>query len=492
MKYICFRQIEYSLVLRKELVDATMEMELISREIITPSTPTLPHLRIYPLSFLDIVIPANYMPSLFFYQPNEVRQECDQKTKISHLKKSLSQVLSRYYPFAGRLIDRRSIECNDQGVLFLVTRITGTKLSTIFQNPTETLLNPLYPDGLQWQVMSSIESILAIQINCFACGGMAISVCMSHKIGEAATLFNFVHDWATVNREKEGELLLPSPFLDGGVSLFPQGDLPVFPEMVFAKDNSSTLVCRRFVFPASKIKSLKAMVSSHGVQNPTRVDIVTAWIHKCVVSALGLTLNKTSLCIAANLRGKMVPPLPDKCIGNMAWRYFVLNPVVDKSDRELPELVRKLKEGLREFSEVYPNKFGGNNKDLTFISECLKQASPIPEPLNKALPAPEPCGFDLKEKEFFFTYTSLCRLPMYETDFGWGKPIWVTATGMPMMNAVFFMDTKDGGGIEALVNMDEKNMARFERNAELLQFASLNPNPWPYLSIMQSSLNSRF
>ncbi|KAK8659515.1 hypothetical protein V6N13_029715 [Hibiscus sabdariffa] len=30
-----------------------------------------------------------------------------------------------------------------------------------------------------------------------------------------------------------------------------------------------------------------------------------------------------------------------------------------------------------------------------------------------------------------FTFTSLCRFPLYETDFGWGKPIWAGSGDVP-------------------------------------------------------------
>ena len=28
-----------------------------------------------------------------------------------------------------------------------------------------------------------------------------------------------------------------------------------------------------------------------------------------------------------------------------------------------------------------------------------------------------------------YTFSSLCKFPIYETDFGWGKPAWVTVPG---------------------------------------------------------------
>ncbi|XP_004504492.1 epi-neemfruitin B synthase L1AT-like [Cicer arietinum] len=431
-----------------------MEMEIISREIIKPSSPTPPHLKNFPLSFIDHITFRNYVPLLFFYDDTKV---CDQTSKISHLKNSLSQILSIYYPFAGRFKDQVSIECNDQGVSFLVANI-GTKLSTILQNPNQNLLNPLFPDELQWKTANWSESILAIQINCFACGRIVISVCACHKIIDASTAFNFVNDWAEINREKQKSKsilsILPYNALYAGGTIFPRATFPIFPEVEFVKHEA--IVCKRFVFEASKIKLLKGMmVNSHSnpVKNPTRVEVVTALIYKCAVSALGLNFKTTSLRMAVDLRRRMVPPLLDKSVGNLVWFLFVINP-------ELHDVVCKIREGLCEFCEIYPKKFGGKEKDLSFILECLKQVTTNSNAENQSL----------------IIYASWCRFPMYEADFGWGKPIWVTTSACPARNAIVLMDTRDGDGIEALVNMEQNDMVIFQRHVELCQYASLNPS----------------
>ncbi|AES82272.1 transferase family protein [Medicago truncatula] len=209
-----------------------MEMELVSRETIKPSSPTPHHLRIYPLSFLD---------------------NSDQNSKISQLRKSLSQILSKYYIFAGRLKDKITIECNDQGVTFIVTKIKN-KLSDILQNPSEETLNSLFPD-------------------------------------------NFMY-------------------------------------------------------------------------SPTRVLVVTAWMHKHAVSAIGLNFRTTSFAMIVDLRKRMFPPLSEKCLGNMSV-------IADKEEMDLKDLVYKL---------------------LILI---LRKKNVI--------------GF-----------SSWCNFPIYEADFGWGKPTWLT------------------------------------------------------------------
>ena len=454
-----------------------MEMEFISRETIKPSAPTPPHLTIYPLSLLDNAVPPNSVPLLYSY-PNETTEEhdtddattqvCDQTSKISLLKKSLSQVLSIYYPLAGRFKDQLSIDCNDQGVSLLVTRIRS-KLSEILHKPTETLLNPLFPNELQWKDMGSSSSLVAIQINCFACGGMAISICMSHKVGDASTLFNFINDWATLNRKPSSEEAeLTFPLLDVGASLFPQRDLPVSPPAFVFVGNNNT-VCRRLVFEGSKIESLKAMVSSQKVENPTRVEVVVALIYKCAVSALRLNAENTLLRVTINFRKRMVPPVPDKTVGNLASSFYA--SLMDKSEVELHELVSKTREGLYEFCGKYVQNF----RDLSFVSEFLRARRATTLPNKKQATSSEP---DHQEKQTLFFFAVWCRFSVYEADFGWGKPIWVTTSGCPVRNSIVLMDTRDGKGIEALVNMEEKDMAVFERDVELLQYASLNPNRW--------------
>ncbi|KAF5470856.1 hypothetical protein F2P56_011344 [Juglans regia] len=69
-----------------------------------------------------------------------------------------------------------------------------------------------------------------------------------------------------------------------------------------------------------------------------------------------------------------------------------------------------------------------------------------------------------------------CRNPLYDADFGWGKPTWVTVATMVLNNPIVLMDTRDGSGIEAWITLSEEDMALFEHDKELLEFASFNPS----------------
>ena len=69
-------------------------------------------------------------------------------------------------------------------------------------------------------------------------------------------------------------------------------------------------------------------------------------------------------------------------------------------------------------------------------------------------------------------FTSLCRFPVYEADFAWGKTVWIGSAKLFNKNIVTFLDTKSGNGIEAWINLEEEEMAKFGVDKELLLYIS--------------------
>ncbi|KAK2997168.1 hypothetical protein RJ639_025202 [Escallonia herrerae] len=82
----------------------------------------------------------------------------------------------------------------------------------------------------------------------------------------------------------------------------------------------------------------------------------------------------------------------------------------------------------------------------------------------------------------YYAVTSVCNGGLYDADFGWGKPIWISigngSADLPMLtNVIFLMDTPSGSGVEAWVTLSEEDMAILECDPELLSSASLDPCP---------------
>ncbi|KAK4739788.1 hypothetical protein R3W88_003485 [Solanum pinnatisectum] len=58
-----------------------------------------------------------------------------------------------------------------------------------------------------------------------------------------------------------------------------------------------------------------------------------------------------------------------------------------------------------------------------------------------------------RDKMNVYPITSWCGFPWYEADFGWGKPFWVTSVSIDDYETIVVMDTKDGDGIQAWIEI---------------------------------------
>lgn len=94
-------------------------------------------------------------------------------------------------------------------------------------------------------------------------------------------------------------------------------------------------------------------------------------------------------------------------------------------------------------------------------------------------------GFELAKQNFMeisrvlregnadiIRFSSWCRFAVYEADFGWGKPIWVTNTSCKNNNCVSLFDSVEwSGGIEAWIVMSDQEMGRLLQDLEFKKFA---------------------
>ena len=117
-----------------------MEVQIISKKLIKPSVPTPSHLRYMSLSLMDIRLSPRTVPFIFYYTPHENYHSFENVERLkARLEKSLSEILTLYYPIAGRYIkENHSINCNDEGsnMLKLLLMVSCLKFSKEKPNPT--------------------------------------------------------------------------------------------------------------------------------------------------------------------------------------------------------------------------------------------------------------------------------------------------------------------------------------------------------------------
>ncbi|KAL4305626.1 hypothetical protein HN51_039591 [Arachis hypogaea] len=361
-----------------------VKVEIISREDIRPSSPTPSHLRTFKHSLLDQFVPFPHARIILFYTTSQNLSEFSKRLEL--FKQSLSEILTQFYPFAGKIKDDLSIDCNDEEPNFAT--------NSLF--PTSTL------------------------------------------------------HFRDLSRKTWG-------------SIFRKGKW----------------VTRRFVFKNSAIATLKAQVvaklKNHPNTPPTRVQIVSAllWRYFMAASKDQFGTQRPSILInTLNLRRRMEESLhPENSIGNFLWLTPLEHMSNSKDDElRLDELVSKLKKSIEQVDKDLVARLQSDEEGSSIIENALRKISGETWSNNKGDEALERLGI-----------TSWCNFGVYDFDFGWGKPMWVSTIGFEsnsvLMNMLILIDTKFKDGIEAWVTLDEEKMKHLVSNTELLTYATLDPSP---------------
>lgn len=425
-----------------------IDVEVITKYAIKPSSPTPGHLRRYTLSFIDQITPQIFMPLVLFYPKDSINADVDDS--IDHcqdnIKTSLSKALTLFYPLAGRVKDNSHVDCNDEGVHYVVAK-TNCNLSEFLEDPNLVELNKFLP----YELDDVNELALAVQVTFFSCGGIAVGLVFAHKVADASSIFSFLNTWSALAC---GSNDITNPRFESAM-LFPPEIFPSYcPSRGTAKDK---IVLKRFLFDSTAISALRDKYSTDNTSieypRPTRVEALSAFIFDRFVAATEAEAdtNKVfTLFHIANLRTRMDPPLSNNYFGNMSLSTGSV--ISRKTGDGFHDIVIPMRNAIRKADIEYVKSFRENGASLSFMRENAERFK--------------------KGEVVSLAFTSLSRFPIYEINFGWGKPIWAGSARLLYTNLVSFLDTKSGNGIEVWINLDEKDMAKFEVDKELLAYAS--------------------
>ncbi|GMH30117.1 hypothetical protein Nepgr_031960 [Nepenthes gracilis] len=260
---------------------SNLEIKIVFRETIRPSSPTPHHLKSFRICSLDQASPVRYTPMILFYPAAPGGRHPPPQLKLS-----LSETLTKFYPLAGRIKDNFTIDCNDEGIPYIEAKVQLSMLDFL-RDPRIDLLGYFLPREDTCPEPITELAQLCVQVTSFDCGGIAIGVCFFHKIMDGASIGTFLKSWAAagsgLRADIEHEDVL-FPDLTAASSLYPSKDelasyvSSIRPELV-------NDLLKRFVFEASAVSTLKARATSELVPNPTRVEAISAFIWKHVARA---------------------------------------------------------------------------------------------------------------------------------------------------------------------------------------------------------------
>ncbi|XP_042009404.1 pelargonidin 3-O-(6-caffeoylglucoside) 5-O-(6-O-malonylglucoside) 4'''-malonyltransferase-like [Salvia splendens] len=226
-----------------------MKVKVVTRKLVKPCKATPLHLGRYKISLLDQINPAVNHTRILYYS-------CDDgESKCILLEESMAQILSNFYLLAGRYNkEKQQVDCNDQGALFSTAQVDVDLSLTLRSHVDPQQLNQLLPVDLA-AVDGPTHPILAVQINRFLCGGLAIAACVSHRVVDTASFSLFFTAWATT-AHTTGKLLI-QPYFDHRSSYFPAENLPPHDD-----GPHENIITERYIFDNKAIKKLCQRLTS--------------------------------------------------------------------------------------------------------------------------------------------------------------------------------------------------------------------------------------
>ncbi|GMN20072.1 hypothetical protein TIFTF001_045275 [Ficus carica] len=179
--------------------------------------------------------------------------------------------------------------------------------------------------------------------------------------------------------------------------------------------------------------------------NYSTFEVLSAHIWKCAcIARATLDNEETKLYYPVSGRfSRLQPPLPDGYFGNVNFRAVSIAVVGDLKSKPLSYAASRIHETLVRMDNDY----------LRSSVDYLEQ---LPE-ISAAAYAPQ------MHMSPNFTITSWVRFPSYDTDFGWGRPVYMGPGDLRLEGkAYIFRNAQNNGSVRITIALQSSHMEVFE------------------------------
>ncbi|KAK9676676.1 hypothetical protein RND81_11G092900 [Saponaria officinalis] len=440
-----------------------MNIEVISQEIIKPSIQTPDYLRYLQISLIDQLNSPFFIPTIYFFTRPKNTTPLETTSFLNKLKSSLSSTLSICYPLAGRLHNANHVKCNDEGVPYLHAEIESTRMADVVKKAQISDLDSLTPSFNQ---TGFPRLMMAIQVNIFSCGGVAIGVKSNHRITDGFSLLMFLNAWADITNGKD-PAQIAGPYFDTA-KLFPPQYSPID---ILDDTNPHVLidkpVAKWFMFTREKIDGLRSkLCSSKNIKSqPSIFTVLSAfsWSRIILTSRIDNDHNGNDVpfevFIPVNMRPNVSNPYENSFYyGNMVVNAIV-KPLCDLGDDVALccDFIEKVNNSVNNIINNNSDLIKGmkeGKEDLKFVTEQFERVS--------------------KGKIKLLGFSNVPSLPVLEPDFGWGNPVW-SVTGTMVDGLVIISRagpySKD---FIATISMKKEDVAKLEADEVFNSFVLKN------------------
>lgn len=426
---------------------------------------------------------------------------------ITLLKHGLSKALTHFPALAGRLTTDNAgyvyITCNDAGVDFVHANADHLHIRDILSPiHVPSSVKEFFAFDRTVSYDGHFKPILAVQVTELA-NGVFIGCSVNHAVTDGTSYWNFFNTFAEMCRG--AKMISKSPCFDRDSVLVSPAVLKVpvgGPTVTF--DVHAPLKERIFSFSRESILNLKANMNNHkfngganavevmrkGIHDPIKVvdEKITATIHKWLRNAVSKTAEVAepeaqthqtaeissfqSLCallwravtrarrfpstktttfrMAVNCRHRLEPKLNSNYFGNAIQSIPTYASAGDVLSHDLRWCAEQLNKNVLAHDDVMVRSYVEN-----------WERDPRCFPLG---------NFD----GAMLTMGSSPRFPMYDNDFGWGKPIAVRSGRANKFDGKIsaFPGRAGGGSVDLEVVLAPETMAGLESDPEFMQYVS--------------------
>ncbi|XP_010479240.1 PREDICTED: shikimate O-hydroxycinnamoyltransferase-like [Camelina sativa] len=426
-----------------------MKINILDSTIVRPAAET-PTTNLWN-SHVDLIIAKYHTPSVYFYRPTGASNFFDPQV----LKDALSKALVPFYPMAGRLKKdndgRIEIDCNGAGVLFVVAD-TPSVIDDLGEFAPSLTLRQLIPD-VDYSVGVHTLPLLVLQVTFFKCGGASLGVGMQHHVADGFSGLHFINTWSDMARGLD--LTIP-PFIDRTVLRARNPPQPAFhhveyqpsptmriPSSTQGLDDTTVSI---FKISRDMLVALKTKSKQDGnTVSYSSYEVLAGHVWRSVCKARGLPDDQeTKLYVAIDGRSRLRPQLPPGYFGNVIFSATPLTFAGDLLSKPTWYAAVLIHDVIVRMDDKY-------------LRSALDYLEMQPD-----LSALVRCASTYKCPNLGIT--SWVRLPMYDADFGWGRPIFVGPGAIAYEGLSFLLPSPtNDGSLSLAISLQSEHMKLFEK-----------------------------
>ncbi|KAJ0982354.1 hypothetical protein J5N97_010609 [Dioscorea zingiberensis] len=371
-------------------------------------------------SNVDLLAPRFHTLSVYFYRPDGSGDFFD----VGRMKAALAEVLVSFYPMAGRLDrdedGRIEIVCNGEGVLFVEAEMEA-RIDDFGDFAPTMELKKLIP------VVDYSNGISSFPLVVFQRSA--------------------VHRPVTPPRAEPTQPLLPHveyhpppPMLSSPPVRSPPSLKE--PKFLSAAANNAAAV-NIFKLTREHLHLLKSKTPTD--TRASSFSLLAAHVWRCTCIARELPGDQpTKLYIAVDGRSRLRPPLPEGYMGNVLFTATPISNAGDLIDGGIIAAMKKINDSLAPIDDEYLRSALDYLELQSDIAALVRGAHTYRCP-NLGL-------------------TSWARLPLYDADFGWGRPIFMGPGAIAFEGLSFVLPSPTGdGSLSLVISLQPAHMQRFQK-----------------------------